>query len=165
MPQTGDGVELTQTKAKNDTAQINAAGVTLGVGGTWANQSFQRLEIEIDNRSAQPFLFDLSKVAFLGDTGEKLTLNRVTDSTGVDNSDDNPNNDTVKQLYSRDAESSASVLTVAPNQRRFLNLQFNNFTEPENKLTDGKTVVVSLYLNDGAERKIFFKSVADKLLN
>lgn len=164
MPQAGDGVTLTQTKTKNVTAQIAADGATLNVGGAWANQSFQRLEIEIDNKSVQPFSFDYSKVAFEGDTGEKLILNRVADTTGVDNSDSNPNNDTVKEVYKQDAKPLATVLTVAPNERRTLNLQFNNFTKPENKLTAEKTVVVSLPVNE-SERKIFFNCVVDKIFN
>jgi hypothetical protein len=162
MPQAADGVTLTQTKSKNDTAQITADSVTLNLRGSWANESFQRLTIEIDNKSAKPFSFDYSKVSFYGDTGEKLILNRVADETGVDNSDRDPNNDTVKELYSQDAKS-AAVLTVAPNERRVINLQFNNFTKPENKLTDGKNVVVSLILNETIERKIFFNCAGDKL--
>lgn len=157
VPQAADGVTL----LKNETAQITADGVTLNVAGSWANQSFQRLTVEIDNKSPKPFSFDYSKVSFQGDTGEKLVLNRVADVTGVDNSDSDPNNDTVKELYSQDAKP-AAVLTVAPNERRIINLQFNNFTKPENKLTDGKNVIVSLILNEAGERKIFFNCVGDK---
>ena len=163
MPQAANGITLTPTKLKNDTAQITADGVTVNVSGSWANQSFQRLTIEIENKSGKPFSFDYSKVSFQGDTGEKLILNRVADTTGVDNSDRDPNNDAVKELYSQDTKPAAAVLTVAPNERRVINLQFNNFTKPENKLTDGKNVIVSLTLNETDERKIFFNCVGDKL--
>lgn len=164
MPQAGDGVTLVQTKAKDDTARVTVGGATLNVGGAWANQALQRLEIKIDNKSAEPFSFDYSKVAFEGDTGEKLILNRVADTTGVDNADSNPNNDTVKVLYTLDAKPTATVLTVAANERRNIDLQFNNFTAPEKMLTAGKTVVVSISSNE-TERKIFFKCVADNILN
>ena len=159
MPQKGDGITLVTAGKSNDTAQLNFNGVIIKVSGAWGNQSWQRLDIQIDNNSASIAQFDYSKVKFTGENGESLILNFVIDTTGVNLADNNPNNDEVKQLYSNDSkQKTEKAIDVSPGEQREISLNFNNFAKPEDRLTEGKTVTITLPDSEvGQERSVVFK--------
>jgi hypothetical protein len=145
MPQKADGINIVTTEKTNDTVQIKSAGETISLSGKWANQSWQRLEIRLDNNSGSVRQFDYSKVKIRGENGEDLVLNFVLDTSDSRFNDGSQSPKEPKQIYSVDSKQKNEMpLAVSPGETKTLSLNFNNFTSPQNALTKGKKVFVTI---------------------
>lgn len=140
VPRPGDGVTIVKSETGAATAEIADGGLVVRVGGTWASQGRQALDLTYRNTgpTAQQVALGGLGIAL---RGEAARLDTVDDVTGVDVS--KPGNTAVPRALASGGP--AAPLTIPAGEARVVLARFDNFrADPRIAAGDGVEVTIPL---------------------
>lgn len=147
FPVTAAGVNIVDGNTPASLAEVREGALTVKVGGTWAAQGFQMLDLTYNNSGTQPLRLTIGDVS-LSRRGEKAALDAVDDVTGVDVSKAG-NAAQPKSLAPDGGRATASLLTIPAGASRTILVRFANF-RANPRIAAGDTVQVTLPEVDGS---------------
>lgn len=149
VPEPAVGVTIDQRKGATIAAEIRDSDLTVRVGGTWASQGHQALDLTYRNTGPVPQRVAL---ASLGITlrGETAMLDTLDDVTGVDVS--KPGNTAVPRALI--AGTAPPSLVIPPGEARVVLARFANF-RADPRIGVGDTVEITVPLATTSRRLVF----------
>ena len=124
MPQAGPDAQLATTEQADDTAVIRSGFLRMRVTGRWATPGEESLTVQYRNVGQASLMVDMDRFA-LASGRERLGIWHAEDMTGVDLTDNNPNND-VPQTLIDEHRRVVAPLRVHPGETRTVSIGFAN---------------------------------------